>query len=139
MYNEEAVLPSLFSGSGPSLDLLDGPAEVMLIDDGSRDRSWDAMLISTRATRASSRTALSKLRSPIRDYLAGLDIARGEATVVMDADLQDPPEIVLEMARRWREGFDVVYGVRDEREGESAVQADDGKRLLPALSPDDGS
>ena len=50
---------------------------------------------------------------------AGVDVARGDAVVVMDADLQDPPEVVLEMAARWREGYDVVYAVRAERRGET--------------------
>src|SRR6478735_3700147 len=50
---------------------------------------------------------------------AGLDLADGDAVIVLDADLQDPPEVVLELAARWREGYDVVYAVRDEREGET--------------------
>jgi dolichol-phosphate mannosyltransferase len=50
---------------------------------------------------------------------AGMDFASGQAVVIMDADLQDPPEVVLEMAKRWREGYEVVYSIRDEREGET--------------------
>ena len=50
---------------------------------------------------------------------AGLDYSRGDAVVIIDADLQDPPELILEMAKKWREGYEVVYAVRAEREGES--------------------
>src|SRR4029079_7119374 len=53
---------------------------------------------------------------------AGLEQARGRAIVVMDADLQDPPEVVLELAKRWREGYDVVYAVREQRAGETAFK-----------------
>ncbi|MGZ4334470.1 MAG: glycosyltransferase family 2 protein [Gaiellaceae bacterium] len=119
VYNEEAVLPSLFERLGPLLDQLDGPAEVLLIDDGSRDGSWEAMVdLNTRDPRFKL-VRLSRNFGHQLAITAGLDVARGDATVVMDADLQDPPEVILEMARRWREGFDVVYGVRDEREGET--------------------
>ena len=54
---------------------------------------------------------------------AGLDHAQGHAAIIMDADLQDPPEVVLELAKKWREGYQVVYAVRDERAGESQTQA----------------
>ncbi|MGC8025604.1 glycosyltransferase, partial [Salmonella enterica] len=53
---------------------------------------------------------------------AGVDAARGDAVVLMDADLQDPPAVVHQMVAHWREGYDVVYAVRSEREGESAVK-----------------
>ena len=119
VYNEEAVLPTLFEALGPLLDRLDGPAEVLLVDDGSRDRSWEAMVeLATRDDRFKL-VRLSRNFGHQLAITAGLDLARGDATVVMDADLQDPPEVVLEMAKRWREGFDVVYGVRDERDGET--------------------
>ena len=119
VYNEEAVLPSLFERLELLLDQLDGPAEVLLVDDGSGDRSWEAMIdLSTRDARFKL-VRLSRNFGHQLAITAGLDVARGEATVVIDADLQDPPEVVLEMARRWREGFDIVYGIRDERHGET--------------------
>ncbi|HTQ44924.1 MAG TPA: glycosyltransferase family 2 protein [Polyangiaceae bacterium] len=119
IYNEEAALPALFERVEQLLDALDGPAEVLLVDDGSSDGSWDAM---SELAEKDERFKLVRLSRNFGHQLAitaGLDLACGEATVVMDADLQDPPEVVLEMARRWREGYDVVYGVRDEREGET--------------------
>jgi glycosyltransferase involved in cell wall biosynthesis len=63
---------------------------------------------------------------------AGFDYADGDAVIVMDADLQDPPEVLLRMIAKWREGYDVAYAVRTKRAGETEVQAVDGVRLLPA-------
>lgn len=53
---------------------------------------------------------------------AGWDYARGDAVVIIDADLQDPPEVILELAKKWKEGYEVVYAVRAEREGESGLK-----------------
>jgi glycosyltransferase involved in cell wall biosynthesis len=122
IFNEEDVLPALFARLTVLLDRLDGTAEILLVDDGSQDRSWELMIdVATR----DERFRLIRLSRNFGHQLAitaGLDLARGEATVVMDADLQDPPELVLELARRWREGFDVVYAVRDERRGETRLK-----------------
>jgi glycosyltransferase involved in cell wall biosynthesis len=119
VYNEEEALPSLFERLGTLLDQLDGPAEVLLVDDGSSDRSWELMLDLAGRDERFKLVGLSRNFGHQLAITAGLDLARGDATVVLDADLQDPPEVVLEMARRWREGFDVVYGVRDARFGET--------------------
>ena len=62
---------------------------------------------------------------------AGIDFAQGEAVVLIDADLQDPPELILEMIERWKAGFQVVYAVRAERKGESAFKLLTAKALLP--------
>ncbi len=92
---------------------------MLLIDDGSRDGSAELI----RAALA-TRPWLRLLRFA-RNFghqaaiTAGYDHAAGSAVVCLDADLQDPPEVILEMAKRWREGFEVVYGVRTKREGES--------------------
>ena len=66
---------------------------------------------------------------------AGLEHARGDAVVMIDADLQDPPEVIPEMVDRWREGIDVVYAVRQQRQGETAVQAHDRALVLQAVPP----
>lgn len=119
VYNEEPVLPTLFPRLDALVAQLDAPCEVLLIDDGSRDRSAELI----RAA-LPSRPWLRLLRFA-RNFghqaalTAGYDHAQGQAVVCLDADLQDPPEVILEMARRWREGFEVVYGVRTKREGET--------------------
>jgi polyisoprenyl-phosphate glycosyltransferase len=93
--------------------------EVIFVNDGSADRSM-ALL-----TELAAREARYKVLSFARNFghqmaiTAGIDRAEGDAVVVMDADLQDPPEVVSEMLVRWRDGFDVVYAVRSKRHGES--------------------
>ncbi|MDF1565194.1 MAG: glycosyltransferase family 2 protein [Deltaproteobacteria bacterium] len=118
--NEEAAaLPALWARLSPILDRLEeeGPAriEVVLVDDGSEDDTWavmqalrgrDPRLVLVRLLRRFGQQAA---------LLAGLERARGDAVVILDADLQDPPEIVPEMVERWREGFSVVHGVRRTR------------------------
>ena len=66
---------------------------------------------------------------------AGLDYASGDAVMIIDADLQDPPEVIAELAAKWREGYEVVYAVRHEREGESLVQALHRLAVLPRHLP----
>jgi glycosyltransferase involved in cell wall biosynthesis len=122
VFNEEAVLPALFIRLRLLLDRLDGPAEVLLIDDGSQDGSWQLMVAMASCDERFKLVRLSRNFGHQLAITAGLDLAEGQATVVMDADLQDPPELVLELARRWREGFDVVYAIRDERLGETRLK-----------------
>jgi dolichol-phosphate mannosyltransferase len=101
------------------MDALDGDAETILVDDGSRDRTYELML---EAARNDPRFRLVRLSRNFGHQIAltaGVDLASGDAVIVMDADLQDPPEVVLELAKRWREGYDVVYAVRDVRHGET--------------------
>lgn len=119
VYNEEEALPELRKRISEIVGQMDGDAEVILVDDGSRDRSYELML---RINGEDSRFKIVHFARNFGHQLAisaGMDLCRGQAIVIMDADLQDPPEVVLEMARRWREGYEVVYGVRQEREGET--------------------
>ena len=121
-YNEEAVISELAEHLVRVMDALDGDAEAILVDDGSRDRTYELM---ARAAEADPRFRLVRLSRNFGHQIAltaGVDLAAGDAVVVMDADLQDPPEVVLELAKKWREGYDVVYAVRAEREGESTFK-----------------
>jgi dolichol-phosphate mannosyltransferase len=119
IYNEEEVIPELHRRLGELLGKLGLDAEVIFVEDGSRDRSLDLL----RAIAAGE--ARYRIVSFARNFghqaaiTAGVDHARGKAVVVMDADLQDPPEVILEMVDKWRQGFDVVYGRRRRREGET--------------------
>ena len=119
IYNEEAALPILLRRLDGLLDQLDGPGEAILVDDGSRDASG---IVCEARARADKRYRYIRLSRNFGHQIAittGMDRARGEAVIVMDADLQDPPEVVLEMIAKWREGFDVVYAERLSRAGES--------------------
>ena len=119
IFNEEAVIPVLLRRLDALLDSLDAPSEVIVVDDGSRDTS--AIVIEAKA-RADKRYRLIKLSRNFGHQIAitvGLDHAAGRAVIVMDADLQDPPEVVLEMIAKWKEGYDVVSAERASRQGES--------------------
>jgi glycosyltransferase involved in cell wall biosynthesis len=118
-YNEEAVIPELSGRLGRVMDLLDADAEVILVDDGSSDHTHGLMLQAARDDPRIRVVRLSRNFGHQVALTAGLDCASGDAVIVLDADLQDPPEVVLELAARWREGYDVVYAVRDIREGET--------------------
>jgi polyisoprenyl-phosphate glycosyltransferase len=118
-YNEEGVIPELAMRLREVMDALDGDAEAILVDDGSRDRTYEQMLEAARTDQRIRVARLSRNFGHQTALTAGVDLSSGEAVIVMDADLQDPPEVVLELTKRWREGFDVVYAVRDVRHGET--------------------
>jgi glycosyltransferase involved in cell wall biosynthesis len=118
-YNEEGVIEELVTHLVKVMDALDGDVETILVDDGSRDRTYELML---EAAQADPRFRLVRLSRNFGHQIAltaGVDSAAGDAVIVMDADLQDPPEVVLDLAARWREGYDIVYAVREIREGET--------------------
>jgi glycosyltransferase involved in cell wall biosynthesis len=119
LFNEEGVLDELHRRLAAVGDELDGPAEFILVDDGSTDRTGEAV---ERLRADDARVKLVTLSRNFGHQLAisaGLDFASGDAVVIMDGDLQDPPEVVPELAERWREGYDVVYAVRAARTGET--------------------
>jgi polyisoprenyl-phosphate glycosyltransferase len=119
IFNEEPVIPQLHARLQEFLSRLGLDAEVVFVDDGSKDRSL-AMLRAIAANEPRYRVlSFARNFGHQAAITAGIDHALGEAVVVMDADLQDPPEVVLEMVAKWREGFDVVYGRRRSREGET--------------------
>jgi dolichol-phosphate mannosyltransferase len=119
VYNEEQVLPELYKQLSPVLDSLDGEAEVVFVDDGSTDQSASFLRgLACRDDRVRT-IRFSRNFGHQAAITAGLDAARGQAVVVMDADLQDPPELIPELARKWREGYEVVYAQRRSRRGES--------------------
>jgi polyisoprenyl-phosphate glycosyltransferase len=119
IYNEFENIPMLWERISQVMDSTGDAWELILVDDGSSDGSTDQI----RELAASD----ARVRPVIfaRNFghqiavTAGLDYARGKAIVVIDADLQDPPEVILELAEKWKEGYEVVYAVRSEREGES--------------------
>lgn len=119
IYNEEEVLPLLLARIGALMDRLDGRSEAIFVDDGSRDRS---VAVLQEAMLAEPRFKLIELSRNFGHQIAitaGMDAAAGEAVVVMDADLQDPPELVLDLVEKWKEGFEIVYAKRIKREGET--------------------
>src|SRR5215469_17030557 len=122
IFNEEESFPVLVRRLREVMDRLDGPAEVVLVDDGSRDGSFELMVAANREDPRFKVLQLSRNFGHQIAITAGMDAAAGQAVIVMDADLQDPPEVILQMAARWQEGYEVVYAVREHREGETAFK-----------------
>lgn len=119
VFNEAEVLDLLYQRTVDTLDRCGEPFELVLVDDGSDDESWAGMLaLSVRDPRVVL-VRLSRNFGHQVAITAGIDAARGSAVVLMDADLQDPPEVIPEMLALWRHGYDVVYGRRSCRHGES--------------------
>ncbi|HVB89974.1 MAG TPA: glycosyltransferase family 2 protein [Beijerinckiaceae bacterium] len=119
IYNEESVIPLLISRMDELLQSLDGPAEVLFVDDGSHDCSPIVLRAKAKSDPRYRYVRLSRNFGHQIAITTGLDRAQGDAVVVMDADLQDPPEIVHQLIAKWREGFQVVSAQRRSRSGES--------------------
>ncbi len=126
-YNEAAGLEAFHRRLRTVLDGLDLDDRVLYVDDGSRDETWT--VIESLAARDSGVDALRLSRNFGKEaaMTAGLDHCDADAVVVIDADLQDPPELIPELVAAWRDGYDVVYATRATREGESGL-----KRLTAA-------
>jgi glycosyltransferase involved in cell wall biosynthesis len=117
--NEEEVLPGLAERLISTLDSLDGEWEVILVDDGSDDGTYG---LTVELHGRDPRLKVIRLSRGFGHQVAisaGLDLARGEAVVTMDGDLQHPPEVIPELVARWEAGDEIVYGVMEERRGES--------------------
>ncbi|MDJ0754699.1 MAG: glycosyltransferase family 2 protein [Ardenticatenaceae bacterium] len=119
VYNEEKVLPELYRRIVAVMVSADEPWELLLINDGSKDQSAEVIAQLHNQDNRVRGLSFSRNFGFQEAVTAGLDYARGDAVVLTDADLQDPPELIPEMIAKWREGYDVVYGVRSVREGET--------------------
>lgn len=115
VFNEEETVPELVRRVGAVIGTLDAPADVILVDDGSRDGTMELL------RKAHGEDARFKVVSFSRNFghqtaiSAGIDHARGDAVILMDGDLQDPPEVIPDFVAKWKEGYDVVYAVRTKR------------------------
>ncbi len=119
IYNEEGNIPTLYSRICEVMDTTGESWELILVNDGSRDKSPQLMEdLAARDTRVRTVHFARNFGHQIA-VTAGVDYASGHAVVLIDADLQDPPEVILEMIERWKAGYEVVYAVREKREGES--------------------
>jgi dolichol-phosphate mannosyltransferase len=119
IFNEEASVAELYRRLRETLDRETKSWELILVDDGSSDGSAKALEALARKDRRVRPVLFARNFGHQIAVTAGLDHARGDAVVIIDADLQDPPELIPEMVRRWKEGHEVVYAVRTERVGES--------------------
>lgn len=119
IFNEFENIPVLWKRVSEVMDSTGEPWELILVDDGSSDGSTDRIRELAAAEPRVRPVIFARNFGHQIAVTAGMDYSRGEAIVVIDADLQDPPEVILELAKKWKEGYEVVYAVRSEREGES--------------------
>ena len=117
VFNEEENLDELHGRLISVLDATGSTYEIVFVDDGSKDRSVAMIKAFHEADARVRLIRLSRNFGHQAALNAGLDSARGDAVVLMDADLQDPPELLTTFIERWRDGAEVVYGVREHREG----------------------
>ncbi len=136
-YNEEEVLPEFYRRTSAVLSALGVPYEIVFVNDGSNDST---LLVMTGLRQQDPNVTVVDLSRNFGKEIAltaGLDQCCGDVVVIIDADLQDPPEMIPEFIEGWREGFDVVYAVRTEREGETWLKkltAHTFYRLMQAIS-----
>ncbi len=119
IFNEKDNLPELYRRVKEVMDKTRKPWELLLVDDGSSDGSSDMIRTLAKNDKRIRPVIFARNFGHQVAVTAGLDYSRGDAVIIIDADLQDPPELILDMAKKWQEGYEVVYAVRAEREGES--------------------
>ncbi len=119
VYNEEESLAQLYKRISTVMQPAKDPWELVIVDDGSNDRSSEMIRELAKKDKKIRPVIFARNFGHQIAVTAGLDYCRGEAAIIIDADLQDPPEVILEMIEKWKEGYRVVYAVRKAREGES--------------------
>lgn len=122
LYNEEEILPEFYRRMKAICDSFDGDYELIFVNDGSNDRSSEILL------KIRSQNQKIKIINFSRNFghqmaiTAGIDHASGDAVIIIDADLQDPPEIIPLLIGKWKKGYEIVYGQRVAREGETVFK-----------------
>lgn len=122
VYNEAESLEPFLAAVRAVLEPLGCRYEIVFVDDGSSDGTWPGLEQHAAADPRLRALRLSRNFGKERALTAGLDCCRGDAVVPIDVDLQDPPELIPQFIAKWREGYDVVYGVRSRRTGDSLLK-----------------
>lgn len=134
VYNEEAVADECYARLTKVMQSLSENYELIFVDDGSRDNT-NAIIAGFCAKDSHVRlVTFSRNFGHQAAISAGMDLSDGQAVIVIDADLQDPPEVIPEMVKKWQEGYDVVYGRRTRRKGESLFKKTTAKLFYRFLS-----
>lgn len=119
VFNEVETIPELYRRVREVMTATGEPWELVLVDDGSTDGSTERIRALAKEDKHIRPVIFARNFGHQVAITAGWDYARGQAVIIIDADLQDPPEVIPELIARWREGYEVVYAVRTEREGET--------------------
>ena len=120
VFNETGVISVFYTRLKKVVDSLSSLSyEIIFIDDGSKDDSYQKLIDIANLDPNVKVIKFSRNFGHQIAITAGIDMAKGDAVVVIDADLQDPPEVIVKFVEKWKEGYDVVYGVRETREGET--------------------
>jgi len=122
MRNEAANIDAFFHRLLPALDRLNLAYEVVCVDDGSTDATWGSLLVWRAREDAVRLVSLSRNFGKEVALTAGLDAARGEAVVLIDADLQHPPELIEAFIAKWRAGYEMVYAQRRDRRTDGVLR-----------------
>ncbi len=122
MYNEADCIDAFFERLGAALDAVGESYEIICVDDGSSDDTMARLMAHRERDPAIKILGLSRNFGKDIALTAGLDHAAGAATVIIDADLQDPPELIPALVAKWREDFDVVYATRSSRDSDSLIK-----------------
>lgn len=137
LYNEELVIDESYRRLKEVMDSTKENYEIIFINDGSKDRTREKVEQICRNDKKIKLVNFSRNFGHQAAITAGMDLALGDAIVVIDADLQDPPEVILEMIKKWKEGYEVVYGKRLKREGETLFKKFTAKafyRILKSIT-----
>jgi dolichol-phosphate mannosyltransferase len=118
VYNEEATIPELYRRVSAVMDQLEGDSELILVNDGSRDRTLDLLRDLYDKDPRICYLSLARNFGHQIAVTAGLNFARGKVIVILDADLQDPPELIPTMLEKWQQGYHVIYAQRSQRQQE---------------------
>jgi glycosyltransferase involved in cell wall biosynthesis len=122
VYNEDEAIPLFLAELDRRLVIPDARLELVFVNDGSKDGTLAQLLAAAAARADVTLVNLSRNFGKEAAMTAGLDHARGDAVVLMDVDLQDPPELVAVFVEKWREGYDIAYGLRESRSGETRLK-----------------
>lgn len=134
VYNEEAVIGQTYRRLKQVMDLTGEAYELIFVNDGSSDHSTEMIKRFREQDNAVKLISFSRNFGHQIAITAGMDYALGAAVVVIDADLQDPPELILDMIAKWKEGFDVVYAKRTKRKGETFFKKQTARLFYRILS-----
>lgn len=118
VFNEAKTLPELYRRVCDTMESTGEDWELILVDDGSVDESGELIRELARRDSRVRPVIFARNFGHQIGITAGLDYSRGQAIIIMDSDLQDPPEVILDLIEKWREGYEIVFAVRSEREGE---------------------